>query len=202
MNIKPFELPLALALTLTPESKALLQALGNLNQQPTGATPASATAAAALTTPAIGEHWSGQGGIYGGLRPAILGMPAAHMVWSEKEWEDLPWGERGRSIIDTTSRVDGQANTRALLAAGNCPAAQAAANHRHDELADYFLPSQFDLFIASLQAGWLFKKEGWYWSSTQGSAITAFAQDFEHGGSDWITKGHRFRVRALRLIQL
>ncbi|MDF3822571.1 hypothetical protein P3G55_21905 [Leptospira sp. 96542] len=201
-------LPLKLDLTLapSPDTQRILAALGILPISDAAAPligPETTTSRCpAFTPPAIGQYWPGQGGFYGGILPAILDQPAAHMVWSEKEWEDFAWGERGHDIVGARSRINGQVNTRAMLAVGNCPAAIVANNYRQDDHADFFLPSQYQLFIASLLAPVLFKKEGWYWSSTQLSADFAFVQDFEGGGSGWDSKDLEFRVRALRLIQL
>jgi hypothetical protein len=76
---------------------------------------------------------------------------------------------------------------------------QRHAGRPHD---DWHLPSQAELFLASLYAPQVFEKEGWYWSSTQGSRGSAFVQDFEHGGSYWGGKGNEYRVRAVRWIPL
>ncbi|MDF3822375.1 hypothetical protein P3G55_20910 [Leptospira sp. 96542] len=205
-DVLTLPLKLNLSLSSTPESRRILDALGLLagieGPAPTTGVQTSSSTATTLTPPAIGELWMDQGGIYGGVCPAFLDQPAAHMVWSEKEWEDFAWGERGHDIVGASSRINGQANTRAMLAVGNCPAAIVASNYRQGGHSDFFLPSQFHLFIASLLAPELFKKDGWYWSSTQLSAYNAFAQDFEYGYSYWYGKDLKFRVRALRLIQL
>ena len=54
--------------------------------------------------------------------------------------------------------------------------------------------------MAYICAPTLFKKSGWYRSSTQGSRGSAFVQDFEDGGSGWNNKDYGYRVRAFRVI--
>jgi hypothetical protein len=163
---------------------------------------ASSAPASTLTPPAPGEYWAGQGGFYAGTWPAMphLGLPARHLVFSEEETK-LAFGGYGEDEPDAASRVDGRANTAALVASSvDHPAAQWAADFRKDGHTDFHLPSQADLFMASLTAPARFEKEGWYLSSSQGSRISAFVQYFEDGGSYWGGKGLEFRVRAVRWI--
>jgi hypothetical protein len=160
-----------------------------------------------LTPPPIGQYWPGQGGIYRGPRPAFGDMPALHMVTSEDQSEPLPWGVYGKRIPGADSTHDGRANTEALIAAAaendGSPAATWARNYTKDGYTDFHLPSQADLFLmhAHDRAAGKNSKE-LLWSSTQFSAGRAFAQHFEDGNSFWYLKDYRFRVRALRLIQL
>lgn len=164
------------------------------------------TAETTTTPPAIGQYWPGQGGIYCGVLPAIGEQPAQHLIVSQDEAATLVWGEYGKTVEGASSRHNGRGNTLALQAsikAGHAyPAAQWAAAYTADGHADFHLPSQAELFMASLHAPQVFDKDGWYWSSTQDSPGTAFAQDFEDGSSYWFTKGGKLRVRALRWIPL
>jgi hypothetical protein len=162
---------------------------------------------ATLTPPKPGQPWPEQGGIYGGILPAIGDQPAMHMVFSVDEAEALEWGEYGTLIDGAASRYNGKANTAALLAsitAGKThPATTWATNHVSAEgHQDFHLPSQAELFMASLHATDVFNKRGWYWSSTQDSAIIAFVQDFAYGSSFWSFKGNDYRVRAVRWIHV
>lgn len=163
------------------------------------------------TPPAVGEYWPGQGGIYGGILPAFDGMPARHMIFSAADApETLTWGPYGEKAEGAGSRTNGRANTSELLALttthasakATFPAAQWAAAYTADGHADFHLPSQAELFMASLYAPKAFNQNSWYWSSTQGSADLAFVQDFEHGLSHWYGKDDGFRVRAVRWIPL
>lgn len=188
---------------LTPQSRALIDAIVNASQQP------KAACLGAITPPAIGQYWPGQGGIYCGVLPAIGGQPAVHMVFSTEEAR-LAWGPYGEDVEGASSRTNGRANTDTLLskhmagpgAEPKYPAAQWAANYTNDGHKDFHLPSQAELFMASLHAPQEFNKEGWYWSSTQTSAFTAFVQDFELGLSTWYGGGNEYRVRAVRWIPL
>jgi hypothetical protein len=163
------------------------------------------------TPPAIGEYWPGQGGIYGGILPAFDGMPARHMIFSAADAPDrLTWGPYGEKVDGTSSRTDGRANTATLLAKAilkggdkpTYPAAEWAATYTADGHNDFHLPSQAELFMASLYAPEAFGQESWYWSSTQYSADGAFVQGFEGGYSFWSLKGDDCRVRAVRWIPL
>ena len=155
-----------------------------------------------LIPPAHGEYWPGQGGFFVCTLPALQYLPARHLVAAAVEFEDIAFGPY-TEVPGASSRFDGAANTAALLAAGEAhPAAQKASQHAADGHADFFLPSQLDLFMASLYAPQIFQKEGWYWSSSQGSRFSASVQGFELGISYWGSKGYEFRVRAVRVIPL
>ena len=163
------------------------------------------------TPPAIGEYWPGQGGIYGGILPAFDGMPARHLIFSATDApERLTWGPYREKVDGASSRTDGRSNTATLLAKANLkgcdqptyPAAEWAAAYTADGHSDFHLPSQAELFMASLYAPKAFGQESWYWSSTQTSAYHAFVQDFEYGTSLWFIKGSDDRVRAVRWIPL
>lgn len=154
------------------------------------------------TPPAAGEYWPGQGGHYICTLPAIQHLPARHLIAAAQEFEDIAYGPY-TEVPGASSRIDGAANTALLVASGQVhPAAQKASDYTSDGHSDFFLPAQLDLFMASLYAPQLFNKDGWYWTSTQGSRFYAIVQDFENGGSYWYDKGNECRVRAVRVIQL
>ena len=156
----------------------------------------------ALTPPAHGEYWTGQGGRFVCTLPALLGVPARHLVVGEDETEDLTFGP-ATDMPGAVSQLDGPANTAALLANGqDHPAAKWAAAYTADGHTDFFLPSRLDLVMAHICAPQLFQKSDWYWSSTQGSRHFAFVQDFEDGSSYWISKDNGRRVRAFRWVHL
>lgn len=153
-----------------------------------------------IAPPAHGEPWPGQGGRYICTLPPLLGMPERHLIAGDGEAEDLTYGP-AVDVPGATSHIDGAANTAALLASGKKhPAAEWARGYTADDHTDFFLPSQLDLFMAYIYAGHLFKKSGWYRSSTQTSRSDAFGQGFEGGVSGWGTKGNVYRVRAFRAI--
>jgi hypothetical protein len=150
--------------------------------------------------PRPGEIWPGQGGIYVGTVPAMLGAPARHLIAGKHETK-LPWGGYDHETSGASSHVDGPANTKALLAdSEKHPAAAWCENYQDDGHHDFHLPSRFDLLIAFLTAPQVFEKEGWYWSSTQASRRYAFVQAFASGNSGWSGKDVEFRVRAFRWI--
>lgn len=158
---------------------------------------------AATTPPAHGEYWPGQGGRYICTLPALSGVPARHLIASEEEATDLTFGPYGTDVAGASSQLDGPANTASLVAHEKAhPAAQWCRAHTADGHTDFYLPGRLDLVMAHICAPQIFNKRGWYWSSTQGSRSSAFAQYFESGCSYWYSKGHEFRVRAFRWIPL
>lgn len=155
-----------------------------------------------LTPPAMGEYWPGQGGRFICALPALLGMPARHLIAGEGEAEDLKFGP-SVDVPGAKSQIDGAANTAALLASDKAhPAAKWASEYTADGHTDFFLPARLDMVMAHLCAPQLFKTSGWYWTSTQDSRNFAFVQDFECGFSSWDDKGNKHRVRAFRVIPL
>lgn len=158
-----------------------------------------------MQPPAPGAYWPGQGGIYCGTQPAMHGLPERHLIFAAADApERLTWGEYGTKVPGADSRLDGRANTAALLAhvtqGKSHPAAEWAAAYTADGHTDFHLPSQADLFMASLACPQQFTQESWYWSSTQSGRITAFVQDFELGYSGWHGKGLDYLVRPVRWI--
>lgn len=152
--------------------------------------------------PLPGEYWPGQGGRFVCTLPAMQGLPTRHLIVGDGEAEDLTFGPNVE-VPGAGSHADGVANTAALLAHGTAhPAAKWAADYSADGRSDFHLPSRLDLLLAYINTPQLFKKSGWYWSSTQVSRSTAFVQAFEYGYSVWDGKGNERRVRAVRWIRL
>ncbi len=156
-----------------------------------------------LTPPAHGQIWPGQGGRFICSMPALMGVPARHLVAglhdSEKRLRYGPYVD----MPGATSHIDGRANTAALLAAGGgYHAAEWASAYTADGHADFHLPSRLDMVMAHICAREHFDKSRLYATSTQGSRSSAFVQVFEYGGSDWGLKGYEFRVRAFRWVLL
>lgn len=151
--------------------------------------------------PAHGQLWPGQGGHFICTLPALMGLPARHLIAATKDGESLAFGLTDE-VDGATSRIDGPGNTRALMARGEHPAAEFASKFQADGHSDFHLPSQLELLMASICAPQLFQKAGWYWSSTQNSRRNAFCQDFEVGHSSWSGEGYEWRVRPFRWIHL
>ena len=155
----------------------------------------------AMTPPAVGDYWPGQGGHYVCTQPALLGAPARHLI-AGGEQEELQFGPTV-DVPGARSQVDGMSNTAALIAASDeHAAAKWATAYTADGHTDFHLPSRLDLLMGFICAPQLFKKSGWYWSSTQDSRHFAFVQDFEYGSSVWDVKFYEHRVRAFRWIHL
>lgn len=140
------------------------------------AAPAS-PATDALTPPAIGEYWVGQGGIYGGIRLYDEGL--CYVIFGAEDLGPCAWSNTGFDLV--TSRVDGRVNTKALNSTEHSnPAAEAASNYTADGHQDFYLPA-----IGELQHGWLYIPDSFanalYWSSSQRSAYGAYLMGFEDG---------------------
>ena len=149
-----------------------------------------------------GEYWPGQGGHYVCTLPAQHGLPARHLIVAPAEQDGLTWGPRDHDITGATSQIDGRANTRALVATEDHPAAKWASAYQRDGHSDFHLPSRLELFMCWMSTPKLFSNEGWYWSSSQCSRHYAWVQDFEYGNSYDGGKDTEFRARPVRWIQL
>lgn len=195
-------LTLPLTLELCPKSKALLAFLRTLDSSGAPMTVAEPAPAAALTPPAMGEYWQGQGGHYICTLPALLDMPARHLIAGAGQAEDLTFGP-SEEISGADSHINGDANTVALRSSGKKhPAADWARAYTADGHTDFFLPARLDMVMAHICAKQLFKTSGYYWTSTQVSRGNAFVQGFASGNSHWYLKDCVHRVRAFRVIPL
>ncbi|WP_044872004.1 DUF1566 domain-containing protein [Pseudomonas sp. LFM046] len=156
-----------------------------------------------LEPPAIGQYWSGQGGVYAGLVRGEDGQPDYHLVVPTAEAataKEIPWGAAGESEHGATHARDGLANTRALCDAEHeHPAAQWAAGLEIEGHRDLYLPSRFELALCYANVRELFE-ERWHWSSTQYSPGTAWVQGFGDGGQYGDRKGSDYRARAVRRV--
>lgn len=151
----------------------------------------------ALTPPAIGEYWAGQGGLYGGLRHYPEGL--CHIIFAAKDVGKHAYGEHGTSV-EATSNIDGRENTAILVNRdGSHPSAEAAYAYTCDGHRDFYLPSSGELHHGYLYLPESFEK-GWYISSTQRSAYGAFGMDFADGIQYDFDKGSELRVRPVRRI--
>ena len=151
----------------------------------------------ALTPPAIGEYWVGQGGLYGGLRHYPEGL--CHIIFAAKDVGRHAYGEHGTSV-EATSNIDGLANTAILVNRdGSHPAAEAAYAYTCDGHSDFYLPSSGELHHGYLYLPESFEKD-WYISSTQRSADTAYSLDFEAGWLSNYAKSYERLARPVRRI--
>lgn len=159
------------------------------------------------TLPTFGEIVPGAGGrlaaiLRGNLVNSIREPDYALILLDVKAVNlgSMPWGDYGQTVAGADSRTDGLANTRAMAAAGSKCAQQVlaltAGGHK-----DWYIGSRGELRACEVNVPELFE-DGYHWTSTQGSADFAFAQNFRSGDSDWGGKDGEFRVRAFRRIPL
>lgn len=151
------------------------------------------------TVPAIGEYWPGQGGHNAGFVPARDDVPAHYLVIAAKDIDDRAWGGRGNES-KATSKLDGLANTQALLAEGGHPAATACTEYRVDGHSDFYLPAAVELYQGWVNTPDLFAKDCYYWSSSQRSADFAFGMYFLGGYQYGYGKDYELRVRPVRRV--
>lgn len=157
------------------------------------------------TLPTFGEIVPGEGGRLGAIMRGhvIDGVrePDYAVIVPDIAAVSLAWGKYGQSVDGANSLTDGLRNTQAMAEA-DCPAALHVLKLRtpegHDDL---YLPARAELWALRANVPELFEK-AWHWSSTQYSPLSAFAQDFEYGYSDWGLKDDVWRVRAVRRIPL
>ena len=171
-----------------PAGLALGSTLSTLLDAPSAVAPINASESLAIHTVGHGEYWAGQGGHFICTLPAMHGLPARHLIAAAEE-NECTWGKGGEDVPGAASQYDGKANTAALVAHGGHPAAEWAATYEANGLTDFYLPSRFELLMCYLAAPQLFKKEGYYWSSSQYSRYGAWCQDFEYGDSGNNDKG-------------
>lgn len=161
------------------------------------AVPAS-PASDALTPPALGEYWPGQGGIYGGIRQYQEGL--CHVIFATDDLGPYAWSKTNFDLV--TSRVDGRENTEALNACDHSnPAVENACNYGADGHCDFYLPS-----IGELNHAWQFIPDSFakeaYWSSSQRSANYAFLMYFDGGSQYSGDKNNEVRVRPVRRLPI
>lgn len=150
-----------------------------------------------IAAPALGEYWEGYGGINVGVMP-LEGGGFAHLIASIDEAEDLEYGGYDHTTTGADSKLDGAANTLALLTdSKDHPAAKWCAEYSKDGHSDFYLPAQREHSLAWATCAHVFGPH-WYWSSTQYSAHLAWRQHFV-GGTQYSARKYRSgRVRAFR----
>lgn len=184
-----------------PAGLALSSPLSTFLDATSAVSPIATSEALAIHTVGHGEYWAGQGGHFICTLPAMHGLPARHLIAAAEE-NECTWGKGGEDVPGAASQFDGKANTAALVAHGGHPAAEWAASYEANGLKDYYLPSRLELLMCYLAAPQLFKKEGYYWSSSQYSRYYAWCQDFKFGYSYLNGKDDELRARPVRTIQL
>lgn len=159
----------------------------------------------ALTPPALGELWKGQGGIYAGLVRGSNNQPDHHLIvappGSIGHLNNVQIGTRGTDVVGATHRTDGMANTKAFASEGSELCQQMLDMHI-DGHRDWYLGADGEFHFAYCNVPELFDKQGWYITSTQRGARYVRIQDFEYGLSYGVSKDYSGRAVAFRRIQL
>lgn len=147
----------------------------------------------------LGSFVPEQGGYYAGVVRGEGDAPAHHLFVAPEDasTDNLKWGEYGKSIEGAQHVNDGLANTKALIEAGKCPAAEACHAYRGNGFDDWYLPAQAELNVCFANAREHFADD-WYWSSTQSSPYCAWMQPFLLGSQTTVPKDTSHRVRAVR----
>lgn len=151
--------------------------------------------------PSIGEYWDGQGGVYVGFVRGPVTSRGWHLILPvdpSARAKDLTWGPYGTDVLEAAHPSDGLANTEALIGcAGNYPAAEFTRQVSVDGHKDFYLPARRELALIEMNVPELVEK-GWWWSSTQYSARSAYLQTFSNGLTDGWLKGSKAGALAVR----
>jgi len=155
-------------------------------------------------TPALGEYWPGQGGIYAGIMPDYVGTQPRFLIFATDEAVDLSWGGIGSTEAGAHDTDNGLRNTRHLTGCTRAlhahDAANFAAHYEKDGHRDFYLPSKRELDVAYETIADTFDRKDWYWSSTEQSQTMAYGRNFgdvELPSSFKHTKGRVRLVRSL-----
>ncbi len=126
--------------------------------------------AGAMQTPAIGQPWPEQGGIYAGLVRGVDGNPDQHLVLAAAlppkrlNWKDAcTWG----------------------------------TSVRDSDFTDWSLPTRDESALLYANVRHLVEG-GWHWTGTQYSAGDAWLQVFSSGLQSYFDKSFEARARAVR----
>jgi len=125
--------------------------------------------------PAIGEIWTGQGGIYGGVARGENGAPDYYLIAGPEHDDDIAWQ----------------------------PAMDWARTVKVDGLADFTLPLPREQSILYGNLPELFKARA-YWSSKEYASASngAWYQYFLNGGQGYYHKASLIRARVLRRLPI
>lgn len=155
---------------------------------------------ASVGAPAFGEYWKRQGGYLLAYDAGRGEIPESLLIGGNLG-EGLEWGPWGEKIEGADSKIDGVANTKAIIASKlGCPAAKYAVEYTQDGHSDFFLPAIRDLKLVGVFGALDIEDD--VWSSTQYSASYAWSQGFSTGDVFSWGKGDRASVLALRRLVL
>ena len=159
-----------------------------------------------ITLPLFGSLIAGQGGHLGAILRGAAddGSQDYALIVTEPKFGELTgvtWSDDYTLIDGAGSKHDGRTNTEAMAAAGITLSKQIRAIE-HEGHKDFYIPSAAELRALSATVPQLFSTDDWYWSSSQYSRISAWAQYFEYGRSLIVGKDSTCLVRAVRQIPL
>lgn len=171
-----------------------------------------------LSTPAIGQYWKGQGGIYAGIirdgeRQWHLLLASQLVETTTKDSAEKTfinalapvtgqWGEYGVTIEGEFSRHDGQHNTQLIQSTDpHNQLANAITALDIDGHTDFYWPAQCELNLFFINLPEHFSPIP-HWSSTQSSRLCAAAQHFEDGLQSFRPKDDCYAARAARRIPI
>lgn len=130
--------------------------------------------ATATTTPAIGQEWPEQGGLFIGSR-LIDGVVHHRIIPGGVEFDlvDVEFDDLADAIAER-GEVNGH--------------------------SDWQAPDQEDMMLAYINVPDLFEKDDWYWTNKPYGSSYAWAVDFEYGSVLNWSRLSEFRVRPVRSI--
>ena len=158
----------------------------------------AAPAIAAGGIPAIGEYWTGEGGVNGGLfpggdKPYYLIVPTGSDAEATHEW-----GGYGDELNGANSPWDGQANTADLVGVDTShPAAQFCAAFERDGHKDFYLMARREASFLEITVPDVFAK-AYHWTSSQRSADFAYSLGFVDG---WLSLNGKNVERLARPVR-
>jgi hypothetical protein len=123
-----------------------------------------------------------------------------------REAGEAEWGAKGNMAGTETRIGSGKRNTELIVATlkdlgESGKAAQLCAGYELSGYRDWFLPgrNELNLMYKNLkQKGRGNFKDGWYWSSSEYAADSAWLQDFSVGSRYGLGRNNSFCVRAAR----
>lgn len=179
-----------------PTAAVLHSILSNLKIEPN-----ESPALQASKTFIRGKDYPEFGGVYAGLAPGENGSPDYPIfvpTHPDAYKESIEFGSQGKDVPGAKSKSDGYTNTLALCNSEHShPAAEWARTVVINGVEDYHLPSLRELMVCFVNVPELFE-DGWYWTSTQYSADSAYMQYFGDGFTLSDFKDYRVRARVVR----
>lgn len=155
---------------------------------------------AEIVLPLPGQYSEAHQGYYAGIQTAADGQSAWHVILPdapEYYIRDIAWGTHGQKMTGADSDRDGLGNTKAMAVWGSLLAQIILALP-----GDCYLPSRNESALLYATCREHIETGDLYWTSTQGSASTAWSQTFGRGDQSHDTKSYEGRARAVRRLPL